>query len=186
MKIKDFLWFFTNLKNNKISFKIYLKGTENINIGTNCKILRGCELDASNNGKIIIQNNITLNPYVFLQANNNGFIKIGKNTEINNFTIINSGGKIVIGNNVLIGPRVNIISYNHNYMNANILIKKQKCNTKEIIIEDDVWIGANTTILYGVKIGKGAVVGANSLVTKDIEPYTINVGSPTKTIGKRK
>ena len=185
MRFKDLIWIFKNLRHNKIAFNIYLKNIDNIEIGKNCKILRGCELDASGNGKIIIHNNVTLNPYVFLQANK-GFIEIGENSEINNFTIINSGAKIMIGNNVLIGPKVNIISYTHNYKDSNILIRKQNAPTKKILIEDDVWIGANTTILYGVKIGKGAVVGANSLVTKDIEPYTINVGSPTKTIGKRK
>jgi len=185
LRFKNLLWIFKNLRHNKIAFSIYLKNIDNIEIGKNCKILRGCELDASGKGKIIIRNNVTLNPYVFLQANK-GFIEIGENSEINNFTIINSGAKITIGNNVLIGPKVNIISYTHNYKDANTLIRKQNTPTKKIIIEDDVWIGANTTILYGVKIGKGAVIGANSLVIKDIEPYTINVGSPTKTIGKRK
>jgi len=48
-----------------------------------------------------------------------------------------------------------------------------------------VWIGANTTILYGTRIGKGAVIGANSVVRKNIESYTVNVGSPTGVIGKR-
>ena len=182
MRFKDIIWLVKNLKHSKISFKVYLKNSKNITIRKKCKIKRYCKLDASK-GRIILHNNVTLNLYVFLQANK-GFIEIGENSEINNFTIINSGAKITIGKNVLIGSKVTIISYTHEYSNK--LIKEQNTPTKEVIIEDDAWIGANTTILYGVKIGKGAVIGANSLVNKDIEPYTINVGSPTKVIGKRK
>ena len=54
--------------------------------------------------------------------------------------------------------------------------------TRNIIIEDNVWIGANCVILKGVKIGEGAIIGAGSIVTKDIKPYSINVGNPCKMI----
>jgi acetyltransferase-like isoleucine patch superfamily enzyme len=172
-------------RNNKISLRIFLKGSENITIGSKCKLHRYCELDASDNGKIVLGNKVTLNPYVFLQANVNGYIEIGDNSELNNFTIVNSGGEIIIGKNVLIGPKVNIIAYNHSFEDINIPIKKQKSKTSPIIIEDDVWIGANVTILPGVKIGKGAVIGANSVVNKDIEPLSINVGVPCRKIKER-
>lgn len=56
---------------------------------------------------------------------------------------------------------------------------------KAVIIEDDVWIGQNAVILPGIKIGKGAVIGAGAIVTKDIEPYSIAVGVPAKVIKKR-
>jgi acetyltransferase-like isoleucine patch superfamily enzyme len=55
---------------------------------------------------------------------------------------------------------------------------------RDIVIEDDVWIGFNATILRGVRIGKGAIIGACSLVTKDVEPWTINVGNPLQCIKK--
>jgi len=129
LKLKNLLWLLKNLQCSKISFKTYIKHPKNIEIGKNCKILRFCELDASGNGTIILHNNVVLNPYVFLQANK-GFIEIGENSEINNFTIINAGAKITIGKNVLIGPKVNIISYTHNYEDANTLIKKAKYSYK--------------------------------------------------------
>jgi acetyltransferase-like isoleucine patch superfamily enzyme len=185
MKFKDFIWIMKQKRNSKISLKIFLKGSENITIGAQCKLHRYCELDASNRGRIILGDKVTLNPYVFLQANVNGYIEIGNNTELNNFTIVNSGGKIIIGQNVLIGPKVNIIAYNHSFESIDIPIKKQKSKTAPIIIEDDVWIGANVTILPGVKIGKGAVIGANSVVNKDIEPFSVNVGVPCKKIKER-
>lgn len=174
------------LNHNRISFKLYIKAPFNIKINSFCKIFRYCELDASKNGKIILENGVTLNPYSFLQADNGGFIHIKKGTEINNFTIINSGGKIIIGEDVLIGPKVNIISYSHNFTDNKISIKKQGCSIKPIIIENNVWIGANCTILAGVKIGTGAIIGANSLVNKNVLPNTVNAGSPCVQLKKRK
>jgi acetyltransferase-like isoleucine patch superfamily enzyme len=184
--IKYILWRIKQkVNNNKIHFSCYIKNFSNIILKKKCKIHRYSQLDASNNGKITLGNNVTLNQYVLLQANGNGYININDNTEINNFTIINSGGKIEIGTNVLIGPRVNIIAYSHNFGDKNKSIKSQGCNIDDIIIEDDVWIGANCTILAGVKISKGAIIGANSLVNKDIDSYSINVGTPSKKIRMR-
>lgn len=176
--LKTFWILKQRLNHNKISFNTYIKTPQNIKINSFCKIFRYCELDASNNGKIILENGVTLNPYSFLQANNDGFIHIGEGTEINNYTIINSGGKIIIGENVLIGPKVNIISYSHNFTDIKTPIIKQGSSQKKIIIENNVWIGANCTILAGVRIGTGAIIGANSLVNKNILPNTINAGSP--------
>ena len=54
---------------------------------------------------------------------------------------------------------------------------------RPVIIEDDVWIGFNATILKGVRIGRGAIVGANTVITKDVPPYTIMVGNPARAVG---
>jgi len=114
-----------------------------------------------------------------------GSIKIGDNTEINNFTKLDARGEIIIGNNVLIGPRVDIITYMHKYQDRDKLIKEQGDVVKDIIIEDDVWIGAGSIILAGVKIRKGAVIGAGSVVTKDVDEYSVVVGVPAKKIKER-
>ena len=68
-----------------------------------------------------------------------------------------------------------------NYLENKIALE---IDNKEIIIEDDVWIGFNSIILKGVKIGRGAIIGAGSIVTKDVEPWTLNVGNPIKAIKK--
>jgi acetyltransferase-like isoleucine patch superfamily enzyme len=70
-------------------------------------------------------------------------------------------------------------------INRTSLINQQPNKTAPIIIGDDVWLGSNVTVLKGVRIGDGAVVGANSLVNADVEPYTIVGGVPAKVIGKR-
>jgi len=116
-------------------------------------------------------------------------IDIGENVSINYGVWMasnyNENGSIKIGNDVLIGPYTIIHSGNHNYKNPNTTIYKQGFEFKKIIIEDDVWIAARCTILSGVTIGKGSVIAAGSVVTKDVLPYTIMAGVPAKEIGKR-
>lgn len=117
---------------------------------------------------------------------------VGKNVNID--TEFQCGNHIYIGQNSYIGPKttlghyvmladmVNIIGHDHAYNNVGIpiiLSGKPKIQP-ETTIGNDVWIGHGVTILRGVNIGDGAIIGANSLVSKDIEPYTINVGIPCK------
>lgn len=116
-----------------------------------------------------------------------GFLKIGKNCTINSFCFIDADkGNVEIGNNVLIGPHVGIHGSNYSYASRGELIVNQGIVSKGIKIEDDVWIGSHSTLLDGVTIGKGAVIGAGAVVTKDIPPYSIAVGVPAKVIKKRK
>lgn len=112
-------------------------------------------------------------------------ITIGKNTLIGPRSVITGQGGVTIGNNVLVGPNVIISSVNHTFKSKNKYIKDQGLNCKGIVIEDDVWIGAGAIVLDGVKIGKGAIVGAGSVVTKNVEKYTVVVGTPAKKIKKR-
>ncbi len=118
-------------------------------------------------------------------CNENAIIKIGKNTTIGYHNFIYSSEKIIIGDDCLIAPFVYIVDSNHQ------IKKEQKINeqpniTSPIIIGNDVWIASHVTILQGVTIGDGAVIAANSLVNKDVPPYTIVGGSPAKKIGERK
>ena len=113
-------------------------------------------------------------------------IEIGDNAKINRGVFITAIDKIKIGNDVLIGPYTVINSGNHNYSNPDIPIRLQGHITKPIVIEDDVWIGANATILAGVTIGKGAVVGAGAVVTSYVAPFTVVGGVPAQFIKYRK
>jgi acetyltransferase-like isoleucine patch superfamily enzyme len=173
-----------NKKNKtKISYKTYLKTISNISIGRNSQIHAYSSIEATK-GVVEIGEKVILNRYVFI-IGNKGMVKIGNGTEINNFTRVDGVGGVVIGNNVLIGPKVEIISYQHNYENKNLLIKEQGSVKKKIMIEDDVWIGANSVVMAGITIGKGAVIGAGSVVTKNVEPYSVVVGNPAKQIKER-
>ncbi|MEG0453172.1 MAG: sugar O-acetyltransferase [Coprobacillus sp.] len=96
-----------------------------------------------------------------------------------NLTILDKA-PVVIGNNVIVGPNVNIYTAHHPF-NENQRIKGIEY-TKPVTIYDNVWIGGNVTILPGVKINRGAIIGAGSVVTKDIPPYVIAGGNPCEVI----
>lgn len=90
-------------------------------------------------------------------------------------------GEIIIGNDVLIGPKTVIWGKDKGILRGE-LIRKQPDIIRRIVIGNDVWIGANATVLKGVCIGDGAVIGAGSVVTRDIPENAIAVGIPAKVI----
>ncbi|MDR2918223.1 MAG: acyltransferase [Tannerella sp.] len=113
-------------------------------------------------------------------ANAMGDIHIGNRSRIGlGNTII---GPVNIGNNVNLAQNVVVSGLNHNYSDVNRTIKAQGVNTSLIVIRDDVWIGANSVVLAGVTIGKHVVVGAGSVVTRDIPDYSIALGNPARVI----
>lgn len=116
-----------------------------------------------------------------------GSIEIGNNCFINSGCVLYSGNGIKIGDNVLIGPNCSITPVNHEFVLKDKLIIEQgfKPSRGGIMIEDDVWIGANVVILDGAIIKKGSIIGANSLVNSEIEEYSINYGTPCRKIGFR-
>ena len=128
--------------------------------------------------------NTEIKDYVIIQSFTS--VKIGEYCQINPFTVI-YGGEIYIGNNVMIAPHCMISSGNHDFKQLDKPMIYAGILTKgPVVIEDDVWIGANSTITDGVKIGQGAVIAANSCVTKDVEAFSIYGGVPAKKIGQRK
>jgi len=144
-----------------------IKGLNNINIGKNFFMAPNCTILSEGNSdqKIIIRNNVALNYNVMINANEKGFIEIN--------------------DNVMIGPNTVIRASNHNYSDLTKPIRHQAHSQGRIFIEEDVWIGANTTILANVKIGKGVVIGAGAVVTSDIPSYSVAVGVPAKVIKTR-
>lgn len=136
---------------------------------------------------IKVGNHFSADRYCRLYSDSNAEITVGDNVSLNKNVMINArgGGKISIGNNCLIAPNVVIRSNNHVIDDIAVPIKEQGATEGYIILEDDVWIGSNAVILPNVRIGKGAVIGAGAVVTKDIEPYAIAVGVPAKKIKSR-
>jgi len=134
-------------------------------------------------GSVVIGKGALVGAYSRIDAIN-GKIRIGSHASINNHCIITAWSGVDIGENSIIAPFCHITDRNHG-IDKSELIRLQFGATAPILIGRDVWIASSCIILLGVKIGDGAVIGANSLVNKDIEPYTIAAGSPTRNISKR-
>ena len=175
-------------KNNKINFFNHLrywyhklrlgKIGKQVVIGKNVSLLRFTK-------NIFIDDNVVIKDGANLcSCNSNATIKIGKNTTVGFYTFIYSSLSIQIGANCLIAPFVYIVDSNHQ-INKNKLINQQDNISKKIIIGADVWIATNSVILSGVKIGEGSIIAANSVVTKDVDPYTIVSGNPAKFLKNR-
>lgn len=93
---------------------------------------------------------------------------------------------VSIGNDVMMGPDCMMYTVNHGTERTDLPMWRQEyTKPKPIVIEDDVWIGSRVIILPGVHVGKGSVIGAGAVVTKNIEPYSVVGGNPAKLIRKR-
>jgi maltose O-acetyltransferase len=129
----------------------------------------GKALEVRQGVRIIHPENITVGDYCF----------------VNYDSIIDANGGLTMGDNVAIGPKTAIWTSNHEFKDLTIPIKNQPNQLKPVKIGNDVWIGMNCTILPGVNIGNGVVIGAGSVVTSDIPDYAIAVGNPAKIIKYR-
>jgi acetyltransferase-like isoleucine patch superfamily enzyme len=127
----------------------------------------------------------------YLRLNKGSIFTNKHNVSIGNHVLINTGcyfesmAPIVIGNNVLIGYGTTFLTTNHNFKNSKLRINEQGIISKQITIQDDVWIGARAIILSGITVGKGSVVAAGAVVTKNVEPFSVVAGVPARLISKR-
>lgn len=124
--------------------------------------------------------NVSIHPGVFFFKVEN--ISIGDNVSIHPMCYIDATGNIKIGNDVSIAHGTTIMTTTHNYLNNFLPIKDQELQLKEVVIQDNVWIGAKVTVLAGITISNGVIIGANSVVTKDIMENEIVGGCPAKFI----
>ncbi|QNK63148.1 acyltransferase [Pedobacter sp. PAMC26386] len=117
----------------------------------------------------------------FATINNGvGDVIIGSQTIIGLGNVII--GPVVIGNEVMLAQNIVVSGLNHGYEDIRISPRQQKETSKQITISDDVWIGSNTVITAGVTLGKHCIIGAGSVVTKDIPEFSVAVGNPAKVI----
>lgn len=149
---------------------IDLRGKKKINFGKGLTCGLGCRFETNVN-------------------NSAQTLVLGNNIEINDYVHITAYEKVTIGNNVLLASKIYISDCSHgsysgdqNDSNPNLEPNKRPLFSKPVIIEDNVWLGEFVSVLPGVTIGKGTIVGANSVVSKSLPPYVIAVGSPAKPI----
>jgi maltose O-acetyltransferase len=109
-------------------------------------------------------------------------LELGDDTVVGHYANIRPGRLIRVGSNVTIAQFVSIIGDNHRVEDPELPILVQGAIPEDVVIEDDAWIGAQVVILPGVRVGRGAVVGAGSIVTKDVSPGAIVAGNPARLI----
>lgn len=176
-------WFRIFLKEVKglifVGKSVSLSHGKNIKCGKNVKFEDYSEIHGLTSNGLIFGDNVTIGRGTMIRPSSYygkdlGFgLIMGSNSSIGPNSYVGCSGKIIIGKNVMFGPRCSLFAENHNFSNINSTIKSQGVSNKGIIVEDDCWIGSNTIILDGVRIGRGSVIGAGTLVTKDIKPYSV-------------
>ena len=133
---------------------------------------------------ITLGNYVRLGDGVYLGTFPGGELIIGDNTYLGKGTIILAYERVVIGRDCELAPYTYITDVNHGFHRGE-LIRKQPLSPEPVAIEDDVWFGSFVKVMPGVRIGRGAVVGAGAVVTRDVEPDTVVVGVPAHAIGER-
>jgi virginiamycin A acetyltransferase len=144
--------------------------------------------DSVRGSRIEIGPDVVIDSFVkFKPAGGMGDVVIGAGSQINSGCVIYTGNGIKIGSNVLIAANCTFAPTNHAYQDRERLIRDQQFLPSRggIVVEDDVWIGANCVLLDGARVHRGAVIGAGSLVRGTVDAFTVVAGSPLRVIGER-
>ncbi|MFK7803644.1 MAG: DapH/DapD/GlmU-related protein [Anaerolineae bacterium] len=169
-----------------IENKVRLRFASNITLGNGVYLDQNTYLHACAHGIDIGSNSIVMHGAVLHVYNFRGLpnskISIGEDSLIGEYSVIRGQGGVSIGNRVFTSPFSQIIAVNHIFDDPQVSFIDQGITAEGIIIEDDVWIGASAIITDGVRIGKGSVVAAGAVVTKDVPPHTVVAGVPAKPI----
>lgn len=134
---------------------------------------------------ISIGSNVYIGHYAVLRGYDRNEMVIGNDTWIGQFCYINSAGGVEIGSRVGIGPAVKIMSSKHGEEGRDVPVLMCELEFAKVTIADDCDIGMGAIILPGVTIGRGSIVGAGAVVTKDVEPYAVAAGVPARKIRER-
>lgn len=154
-------------------FRRLFRHADRLRIGTDCQFIVP--------GSMSFTGHTLINDGCYFNADG-GSITVGDWTAFNSGAHINAscGGRIIIGAHCPIGPGVVMRTANHRFSRVDVNIQDQGHDIDDIVIEDDCWIGANAVILGGVHIGRGAIIGAGAVVTKDIPSMAIALGVPAR------
>lgn len=163
LRLLAWRWFFKKCGKVRFSVSLTLTGMKNISLGDGCRIGRSAFLTCTA-GTLTLAENVSISPLVTIGADQ---------------------GEIDIGAHVAIGPGTVIRAANHCFSCQDRPIMHQGHLPGKIVIENDVWIGANCVITPDVRIGRGAIVGAGAVVTRNVTPFSIVGGVPAREIGKR-
>lgn len=166
--------------------RIILDSTCKLIIGDNVELRRNIEIRVHGNSQVNIGDNIRIDRGVRILAANDSIINIAEGARIGLYSVLNGGDNITIGKKSLISGFVYLQTSMHGFKNREKSVQDQGYLHKPVILGDDTWLGTHSVIMPGVLLGKGVVVGSNSVVTKSIEDYKVVGGVPAKEIKERK
>ncbi len=172
---------------SSIGCDVVLRHPHKIRIGCNVVIDDGVILDAKGGPEtgITIGDGVVLSRGVILSCKG-GSITIGDKANLAIGCLVHAGGPVSIGRYALLAARCYLVGVgNHGTGRLDVPMMAQPVVSKGLVLEEDVWLGAHVVVLDGVTVGKGSVVGACSLVTKDLPPYSVAVGAPARVIRTR-
>ncbi len=171
--------------------RVKLYHGDHIVAGARLNLDEGCEIVGLSRRGIVFGRRCTVGRFATVRPTNKWLgelgegLHVGDHSNIGPYSFIGCSGYIEIGSRVLMGPRVTILAENHRHRRTDIPIKDQGVERSFVRIEDDCWLGAGCIVVAGVTIGRGAIVAAGSVVTRDVEPYTVVAGSPARQIRRR-
>lgn len=134
-------------------------------------------------GRIRLGDRVTLRRGVVLAGN--GSLTIGSGTTLNDGCRISAFDSVQIGADCMFAPQVSVLDIDHRFDARDRPLRQQGYRTAPVVIGDDVWLGVNVVVLRGVRIGNGAIIGANSVVTRDIPDFAIAAGIPARVLRMR-
>ena len=157
-----------------------------IKIDDTAKVSENCDIEESEKGSVIeIGGFSNIDSFVKIKpTGGSGNIKVGKRVHINSCCVLYSENGILIGDNVLVAANCTFAPVNHEYKNPTLkIIDQEHAKSKDgIVIEDNVWIGANSVLLDGSHIGEGSIIAAGSVIRGRIKGKSLYGGSPLKLI----
>ena len=167
-----------------LHFPRYIRLGRNVYLGDDVSI-SGLSRDG-----VRIGDHVRLREHVWIQATSaldhpGVGLSIEEETYVGPRCMLGAGGGIAIGRRVTMGAAVHVLAENHQFRDADRPISDQGVTRHGIVIEDDVWIGSAAILLDGVQVGRGAVIGAGAVVTRDVPPNAIAAGNPARVIGTR-
>jgi acetyltransferase-like isoleucine patch superfamily enzyme len=179
------LWLSFSRINNQVKKPPYLEGLclfkhpQNIYLGNRVRFLRGATVLADLKGRIILEDDVIISRFAVIESIG-GNIRIGKRSGVGDFSNLYGQGGVDIGEDVMIASGCRIVPTNHGIDDPSLPISRQPSSSKGIKIGNGTWVGTNVVILDGVSIGIGAVIGAGSVVTRNVPDYAIVAGVPAK------
>lgn len=144
-------------------FRIWFQKRKLVKIGINSELRPYCTIDGTRN--VFIGNHVIVPEYTRLVTDPS-----------------DQDSKIIIEDSVLFGPNVSVYATTHSFTDISVPIKEQVLKNNITTIKQGAWLGANVVVMPGITVGRNSVVGANSVVTKDVPDYCVVAGTPAKII----